>query len=365
MELFKFTSDVGSPFRHGVALNGLDSVMWIERYREPGEFKITGLLSSGIRHELPLGTFISHTDTKTVMIVEDHNIKESLDKEATIEISGRSFETILENRIVGSNLGYNNPVPPGLEYTLMVSWVGDQAHALILDHMQPGRVVDPGEEIPYVVVSNQIPVEGEQVYRTLKRQTVHKALIELLAIYDYGVKAIRKPDGTIELVLHKGVNRASSVGFSWKYGELANAEYLWTSRKDKNVAYVKGRYVEEFYYTPGADKMNRRVLLVDAADLDDYLDTTPTGSTLDAIRQKMYVRGQQALRQNNEINIAQADVADSTQYKYRIDYNIGDIVQIDANYGTDEIRRVVEFTEIEDENGESAHPSFETVQQGA
>lgn len=365
MDLFKFTSDVGSPFRHGVALNGLDSVMWIERYREPGEFKITGLLSSGIRHELPLGTFISHTDTKTVMIVEDHNIKESLDQEATIEISGRSFETILENRIVGANLGYNDPIPPGLEYTLNAAPVAGQAMTLVNSHILAGQVADPGDEIPYVVVSNSIPAEGEQVSRVIKRQPVHKALLELLAIYDYGVKASRRADGSIEIAIHKGVNRASSVGFSWKYGELTNAEYLWTSRKDKNVAYVKGRYVEEFYYTPGADKMNRRVLLVEAADLDDYLDTTPTGSTLDAIRQKMYVRGQQALRQNNEINVAQADVADSTQYKYRIDYNIGDIVQIDANYGTDEVRRVVEFTEIEDENGESAHPSFETVQQGA
>lgn len=364
MDLFKFTSTTGSPFRHGVPLNNLESVMWIERYRQPGEFKITGLISSGLRETLPLGTFVSHSDTKTVMIVEDHSIKEDEDKEGSIEVSGRTFETILEHRIVGANLAYNDPVPPGVEYNMMVSWVGDQAHKLIIDHMLAGLVVDPGDEIPYVTVSNLIPVEGEQVGRVIKRQPVHKALVELLEIYDYGVSSVRKPDGTIQLVLHKGLDKTGLVAFSWKYGELVGSEYLWTSRKDKNVAYVKGRYVEEFVYTPGAEKLGRRVLLVDATDLDDYLDTTPSGATLTAIRQKMYVRGQQALQQNNQINVARADVSDTTQYRYRIDYNIGDIIRIDANYGAEEVRRVVEFTEIEDKDGESGHPSFETVRQG-
>lgn len=363
MELFKFASTSGSPFQNGVALNNIQDVLWIERYREPGEFSIKGLLSSGLRELLPLGTFISHVDTKTIMIVEDHQIKDQAEKETTVEISGRSLETILEHRIVGAGLGFNDPVPPAVEYILPAVNIGAQAATLISQHIIAGQVTDPNDEYPYIAVVNQLPDEGEIVARPMKRQSVHKSLMGLLELSDYGIKNVRKDNGVTDFILHKGQNKSGSVSFSWSQGELASAEYLWTSRKDKNVAYVKGRYVEEFVYAAGADKANRRVLLVDGTDLDDYLDTTPTGATLTTIRQKMYTRGLQALRWNNEINVSRADVSDFTQYRYRTDYSLGDIVTLDANYGTLEVRRVVEYTEIEDENGESGHPTFEAVPQ--
>src|SRR5690606_26414123 len=123
-----------------------------------------------------------------------------------------------------------------------------------------------------------------------------------------------------------------------------------------NVALVQGRFVEEIVYT-GATHYDRRVMLVDASDIDGNLSATPTGTTLTNIRAKMYIRGEEALANQNEINIASTDVAKVTQYEYRKDYDIGDIISIDGNYGEIEKRRVVEYVEIEDENGESGHPT--------
>lgn len=359
MEFFKFVAGT-KPFENGVALNNIEDVMWVERYREPGEFKIKGLLSSGLRELLPLGTFISHVDTYTIMIVEDHQVKDQTEKNSTVEISGRSLETILDNRIVGAGLAINDPAV-FVEYSLAAAPIASQARTLVQQHMVAGFVIDPNDEIPYISVTNAILTEGEQIARVMKRQPVYKSLVGLLELSDYGIRNIRHADGTAEFYIHKGIDRRDSVSFSWEQGELISAEYLWSSRKDKNVAYVKGRYVEEFVYTTGADKMNRRVLLVDGTDIDDYLDVTPTGAALTAIRQKMYTRGQQALRWNNEVNVSRADISNFTTNRYRLDYNVGDIVSLDANYGNLELRRVTEFTEIEDENGESGHPTFEVI----
>ena len=360
MDIFKFNSATGSPFRFGQPVVKPESIMWIERYREPGEFKLKGQLSSGLREALPIGSFISHFDTREIMIVEDHTITDK-EENTTVEITGRSLEVVLEDRIVGAGLGFNDPVPPGFEYALPATDVANQAITLIADHILLDYVVDPDDEIPYIVLGNAAPEEGQVIERVMKRQDVHKSLMGLLELNNYGIKNVRNDNGTATFYIHKGADRSAKVVFSWKYGDLVGAEYLLSRRTDKNVAYVKGRYVEQFVYAVGATKANRRVILVDASDLDDYFDEVPTGDDLIAVRQKMFTRGEQVLLWNLPIDIARADLAPITQFKFREDYEVGDIVAIDANYGAVDVRRVTEYTEIEDENGESGHPTFDVL----
>jgi len=360
MELFKFTSISGSPFLGGQVLNKAKTTTWIERYREPGEFKLEAPLSSGLREAVPIGTFISHVNTKEVMVVEDHTLKDTKTSEPMLSITGRSLDAIVDNRIVGANLAYA-PTTPALEYVLAAAPVGQQAVTLISQHILAGQVTDPNDEIPYLVVATSVPSEGEQLVRVVQRTSVHKALLELLEVGNYGIKSVRLPDGTVKLEIHKGVDRSATVSFSWKFGELESSEYLFSTRKNKNTALVKGRFVEQMVYT-GANKYDRRVLLVDAADLDDYLDEYPVGTVLTDIRAKMVVRGQQALMLNNDVDIVTADISNKTKFKYRQDYEVGDIVSIEGSFEASDNRRVTEYTEIEDETGETGHPTLEHLQ---
>ncbi len=103
MELFKYIDDLNLSFIGAETITGIDSVSWIERYREPGEFEINGRLSSGLKTFLPLQSLISHVNTMEIMIVENREITEEIDSDPTIKITGRSFETYLQHRIVGQN----------------------------------------------------------------------------------------------------------------------------------------------------------------------------------------------------------------------------------------------------------------------
>jgi hypothetical protein len=60
----------------------------------------------------------------------------------------------------------------------------------------------------------------------------------------------------------------------------------------------------------------------------------------------------------NRITITRADASDITRYEYRKDYNVGDLVSLDGNFGQIAVMRVMEYVEIEDENGESGHPTL-------
>jgi len=73
MDVFTFLNPTSpTKMEQGVFVNGLLSKMWVERYRQAGEFRFTAKASSGVREQLPLGAFISHTDTHEIMVVDNH-----------------------------------------------------------------------------------------------------------------------------------------------------------------------------------------------------------------------------------------------------------------------------------------------------
>jgi len=72
----------------------------------------------------------------------------------------------------------------------------------------------------------------------------------------------------------------------------------------------------------------------------------------------MQTRGRQALKSQKRIAITRTDISNMSEYQFRRDYNIGDLVTVDGNFGEIAVMRVIEFVEIEDEEGTSAHPTL-------
>ncbi|MET0786519.1 MAG: hypothetical protein ABWY25_07435 [Paenisporosarcina sp.] len=363
MELIKLISTTGSTtFTQGTTLPAVDSVMWVERYSEPGEFEITAKLSSGIREALPLGTFISHTDTLELMFVENHEIMENYDQDPTIKITGRSLEAFLESRIIGTSFVRTSRAVQ--EYTVTADYTWNQLRHLINWHLDP-VVQDDGIE-NVVAISN---VTGTGVYeaRSYKKANVLSKVLELLSTDNLGIKTLRRspfgiPDSSsaeTRICIHRGTDKSSSVIFSWKAGDIDGAEYLWSDRKTKTSVTVVGRFVNTIVDTVGYTKFNRRMMLLSAEDLDGHLNAFPSEPLVTEITNKMAMRGREALAAQNRITITRTDLADVSKYQYRKDFNLGDIITLDANFGYIAKMRVVEYVEIQDENGESGHPTLE------
>jgi exosome complex RNA-binding protein Csl4 len=365
MDFFKFTHPTKTNLTLGAPINGYLSAMWVERYRTPGEFEFEAPMSSGLKDDLPLGTIISHVDTYDFAIVENHEISEDPNSDPRIKITGRTFDSWLENRMVGANLAYGTPAAPFVEFTLASNRTWTQAVSLINQHIQIASTVDDDDSLNDDILAFT-PLSGAGVTeaRVVKRGNLHERLLELLAVEDLGIRMVRKNTiGTIgsatvsRFHIHRGIDRSNSIIFSSANGDVDSAQYLWSIKSKKNAALVQGRYVETMVVS-GASGLNRRMMMVDASDIDGSLSAAPTGSTLTTIRAKMQLRGQEALANQNEINIAQVDISKAVLSRFRKDYDIGDIISVDGNYGVLEKRRVVEYVEIEDENGESGHPTL-------
>ena len=363
MNLFKFAPVTGNSinFNSGELINEWKSLTWTERYRDSSEFTLVANLDSGLNTKLPIGSVISHVDSTELMIVENHEIAKDTNANSEITITGRSFETFLENRIVGSNQNWPNPTDPPVEYVLASNYTWLQVKSLIDAHILAASLpLNLSDALSNVLVVNGVGGTGITEQRDLKRGDLYSAVIELLSVDDLGLRNIRPSSSNSSLIMeiHKGLNRTASVAFSYSDGDIESANYLWSVKALKNCALVSGKWHEVFVNT-SAIGYDRRVMHVDASDLDDKLDAVPIGGDLTALSAKLTARGRQALAKKNAVAISNVKIAPNSQnYKYRIDYKVGDIVGVDGEYNSSTTMRVIEHVEIEDENGESGYPTL-------
>lgn len=360
MDFFKFNPTGEQTFlERGEFINNLTNSMWVERYDTPGEFSFETKLSSGLREFLPLGTLISHIDTLEVMIVENHEIKETIEEDPSVVISGRSFPSYFENRVVGTIYQRSNASLYPYNLNAANSW--DQIVTLINDHIGTGAVA--GDQLANISIVSSVSGSGTSTARTIDRGTLWDRVAELLKIDNVGIKTIRRNQfhgdnvPNTSIVIYKGVDKSADVWFSWKSGDIDSANYLFTQKNDKNSAMVVGQYLSTVVDT-GPDKYDRRMMIIDATDLDGDLGEKPQGGVITPIITAMTTRALQTLAKQNLITISEAEISKTTRRQYRRDFNIGDLVTLDGNYNSTAVMRVVEYAEIEDENGESGHPTL-------
>lgn len=350
-------------------VNGIKQKLWIERYRDICNFEIIADIDQMVHKVLTRGSLISHTKTSELMIVENHEIREDNGVATEIKITGRSFESVLEERVVGSIKPWPTVASATEEYILPAAYTWDQGTKLIQDHIYLDNVIDPYDAIPHVDVVAYVSGAGVSEERPIKRGGVYTRLIEILNVDNLGIKTARpnynSPLGpsnpNIGLFIHSGINRTNTVSFSHITGEIESADYLWSDKKIKNAALVTGRWIETMINNDSTG-FNRRMMLVDASDIDNSYTVAPTGVDRDNIIAAMRVRGNAALASQKSVALIKIEASKNASiHKYRTDYNLGDIITANGHYSETAPMRVTEYVEIEDETGESGYPTLSAI----
>lgn len=374
MDLFKFIPRVDheTVLENGQPINDIVSSMWVERYRTPGEFEIKARLSSGLSEFLPVGTFIGNVQSLEVMMVENHEIDENKDEDAIITISGRTFFGYLENRNISVEFIPLSNQLSGSQVTINYDYTWKQIFTSIL---YPVLFSGKGGTLENIYANWSIldanTGPGVKENRVLDSDdSVLDFILSVLPIDDLGFRTIRKnsfgmsdytgplgDDDYTYFNTYLGANKTAEVVFSWARGDIASASYLLSNKNSKNACLVTASR-HQILVTPPELNYKRRFMSIVARDIDSGYDAFPSDPIKSNILAVMATRGKQAIANNNNIFLNRLDISDTINYVFRRDYNLGDLVMIEANFGISQVMRVIEHVEIEDENGRTNHPTL-------
>lgn len=346
--------------RRTEVIDRFNSLIWTERYTAYGDFELVIHSNSTNRSRFQMGTQVALNESERIMTVETIQNKLSSDGRAMLTLSGRSLESILEDRVAIPNLQGTATTPKwGLSGT-----PAEIAREIFTSICKFGVLTAdriPDLETTFTQQFYTVPEPASTISMELEAQTVYQAISEICAAYGLGFQLTRVGDTSyIRFRVYTGNDRTLGqnllppVVFSHELDNLSDITELSSIEPFKNVAYVQAKNATHVVYAPGADPtvsgFNRRVLLVKATDIEDA-----AGPVLTA---KLTQKGYEELAKARTINAFDGEIPQRGSYKYAKDYFLGDLVDMRNSDGISNVMRVTEQIFVSDDQGDRSYPTL-------
>ena len=202
---------------------------------------------------------------------------------------------------------------------------------------------------------------------------LYEAVCKLCESVSIGFKITLNNNNQFVFKLYSGVDRSYDqetnpyVVFSPSFENIIDSNYYESKAGYKNVGLVAGegegsarRMVVVGEST--SKELSRRELYVDARDISS---TTSNGGSIstsaydDLLRQ----RGDERLNENKIVQAFDGQVESTQMYRYGEHYFMGDITQLENEYGMESKVRVTEFIRSVDKDGIDSYPTFEVIEE--
>lgn len=355
-------------------VEGFESAIWTERYYGDSEVEIIVPLKSKLIQKLSPGTFVSLTGSSEVMVVETHEV------DASVKCTGISLLAWLNNRFIrvsdthADRTWYLDPMKPG-----EVLWTMIQAMCMEGSPYLDGSISIgiPAEYTQRLIIHelglHDYDISGDDVQLSIPYGPLYDAMREVAVTFQLGIQIIKEVDPGAEHILgfraYRGQNRTYTqsenpiVRFSPFFDSLINIKEVDSIAALKTVA---------FAFASGADDALSGVGIVSLQDaeyqgfqlraLQVFVDDISVDVPDDQIIVVLNDRARAALRENSYIQAVDGEIVSTNMFKYGVDYNLGDIVEIQGNSEAISIARVTEYIRAQNSAGERAYPTIEPIE---
>lgn len=350
-----------SLYRRVEVVDKFESLIWTEKFNAFGDFQLTLPSTLESRRLLASGTKLAMNESYRVMTVETTENKIEADGTAMFTVKGRSLEMILEDRVARQTMTSLTTEPKWL-----ISGVPAAVAREVFDHVIRDGSLSLDDKITLLQVgslfpASSIPEPTDEIEVELLLMSVYSAVKQVADAYNLGFRLVRNFDmGELYFDIYSGDDRTSSqsikpvVIFSPDLDNLQNTTELATSASYKNCAYVFSPVGYEIVFPldvdPEVSGFERKVISVSA---DDITDTDPLIASA-----KMIQRGREELAKNRKFAAFDGELNQNAQYKYGIDYNLGDLVEMRNSDGVTNNMQVTEQIFVSDREGERSYPTL-------
>lgn len=328
------------------------SLIWVDRYSAYGDFEVYTTANRDNISKFQMDFFIWIEDSEHMMIVEDITIDSDVESGNFLKIVGRSLESILDRRIVWFQTTLNGNLQNGVKKLLNEN---------VINPSDPKRKIpnfifeeSTDEEITNLQITKQFT--GDNLYDTIK---------EICDLESIGFKISYREPNQLVFKLYSGKDRSYGqdknpyVVFSPNFENIINSNYTRDKRELRNVALVagSGEGLSRKTLTVGnieSSGFERRELYVDARDISSET------SNYDTYLKK---RGEEKLSEHKIRSSFDGEIETSQLYKYGNDFYMGDIVELENEYGITSEVRIVEFIFSDSkDDGNKNYPTFDILE---
>lgn len=346
-------------------LDAYRSMIWTERYNEAGDFEIYTEVSGETLKYVEKDCYLSIKDSDRTMIVSDISIISDREIGNHIKITGNSLEKILDRRIVWGLRSLNTNLQNGIKTLLNENIISPSDSKRKISNFIFQSVSD--SKITDIKIDKQYT--GDNVYNIIT---------DLCSTNNIGFKLLLDRSNQFVFSLYSGVDRSYDntvnpyVIFSPSFENLVESNYYDTNLDLKNIALVagedSGNNRKYLTYDPSSETgLKRRELFVDARDIQsEYYDENNNKHvmTTEEYNNALRSRGKEKLDEYKAITAFEGEVEPYNSFEYKKDYFLGDIVQIENEYGFGGTARITEVvTSHNDESGYSIYPTFEMIEE--
>lgn len=358
-----------------------ESLIWTERFTSAGDFELVTHSDNKSRSLLKPGTLVTVNNSYRVGRIEEVEDKDDSEGRSLISIKGPHLESVLGDRTsrsVGASGGDKTPwYITGLTAPNVVRHIFNTIcvnNTSIPEDLIPlytsGSLFPAGSiaETTEVPVNARTPAANYSPANTdaysVPTDSLYSIFTSLADTYGFGFRLYRGLDtGQLFFEVYMGDDRTTKqstfapVIFSAGNDTLAGSTYLTSLSGSKNVAYVYHKQTSLSVALNGVDPsaykgFDRKVLAVDANSLDSSL--TMAAGTLEPAMIKL---GKEALLNAQPIQAIDGQIPENSQYRYGLEYNLGDLVEMRDEEGKTAFMRVTEHIYASDDQGDRSYPT--------
>lgn len=310
--------------------NSYSSLIWCERYNEIGALDLEIDATEENIKTFQKGFCITRDDDDSFFVITQLAI-ETKDNNLKLIIGAVESKNYLTQRII-------------LDYIS----VTDKTLKEYLEKLMLNITTAEERKFPFTIHYDS-DFDSVLVTDKVRFDNLGEKLIELAKTYGFGWKLTKD----LELIFYFGENKSETVIFSPEYDNISTTKYEMDSANYKNVCYVtgSGEDYEKLYSVAHKGKEVATAFKRYETSVDN--DNDEDGSI-------NIGAGTKELAQNETTTKFEAKVIDNS-FRYKEDYNLGDIVTIQNELGIIVSAQIIEIIETWDNEGYTLEPVFHYI----
>lgn len=343
-------------------LDKYESLIWVDKYSEPGTFEICAYVNSDLLKFIKPDYYIQSRFSNHTMIIEDVSIESDAENGNKMKIVGRSLESILDRRIVWRQTNLDGNLQTGIGKLLYANVIGGDGTT-----SKPSIVGGDGRKITNFLF---VPSGDTAITSlTMEHQYTGDSLLDVItSLCDeskIGYKITLSDNNEYVFELYSGTNRSYNqnevpyVVFSPSFDNIISSNYVNRNSVTKNAGLVAGEGEGTSRKTVSigtATGVSRREVYIDARSIrQENLSTSKYNAKLTSY-------GTDKLTEINKEKESFDGKCETTRlYVYGRDFFLGDIIQMTNEYGIEKPSRITEFTWSISTGGIETYPTFVSV----